>query len=292
MIPSSAELVYFFEVANTLNLSRAAEKMSISQPSLSMAVKRLEESVGEALFIRHKTGVTLTPAGKHLLLHVKQLLQYWENTRTQAVAFHQEMQGSFILGCHSSITTYTDINKILPDLLEKNTQLEIHLKHDVSRNITEGVINSSIDIGIVANPIKHPDLIIQKLYNNDITFWTGPGNREIQNINSKKAIIICDPNLAQTQFLLKENKIRKIKYSRILTTNSLESVASLTANGCGIGILPACLAAAIYPEILKRVAKAPAYSDEICLIYRHEIRNIPAVKMIISEIKKLHKNKL
>ena len=62
MVPSAAELEYFLEVSSTLNLSRASERLGISQPSLSLAIKRLEQSVGTELFIRHKHGVTLTQA--------------------------------------------------------------------------------------------------------------------------------------------------------------------------------------------------------------------------------------
>ena len=75
---SQAELKYFLEVANTKNLSRASERLGISQPTLSVAIKRLENSIGTELLIRQKRGVALTQAGKQLLIHAKQLLQYWE----------------------------------------------------------------------------------------------------------------------------------------------------------------------------------------------------------------------
>src|SRR3990167_8816805 len=106
MLPSAAELEYFLEVSSTLNLSRASERLGISQPSLSLAVKRLEQSVGNSLFVRHKQGVTLTQAGKQLVLHARQLLQYWENTKSQALASQQEVQGYFTLGCHATIAIY------------------------------------------------------------------------------------------------------------------------------------------------------------------------------------------
>ena len=76
---SQAELRYFIEVANSLNLSRASERLGISQPSLSVAIKRLEGSIGTELLIRQKRGVVLTQAGKQLLAHAKQLLQYFDS---------------------------------------------------------------------------------------------------------------------------------------------------------------------------------------------------------------------
>lgn len=284
MLPSSAELEYFLEITNSLNLSRASERLGISQPSLSLAVKRLEQSVGANIFIRHKHGVTLTQAGKQLLLHVRQLLQYWEKTRSQALASQQEIQGYFTLGCHPTIAMNM-ISKFLPDLLEKYPQLEVHLKHDISRKIMEQVINLSIDIGIVTNPLKHPDLIIRKLRNDEITFWVGPGSRKIQNISSKQAVLLCDPALTQTQALLMKCKKVNISFGRIITTDSLEVVANLTAKGCGIGILPVCIAESMSPQKLKRIPSAPAFVDELCLIYRNENRNVQAVQAIINAIK-------
>ncbi len=285
MLPSAAELEYFLEIAGTLNLSRASERLGISQPSLSLAVKRLEQSVGTLLFVRHKHGVTLTQAGKQLVTHARQLLQYWENTRSQALASQEAMQGYFTLGCHSTIAIHM-VSGFLADLLESHPKLEIHLKHDISRRITEQVINLSIDIGIVVNPFKHPDLIIRKLCNDEVTFWVGIGAREIQNIHSREAIILCEPDLTQTQFLLKKCKKAGVVSDRIMTMNSLEVVANLTANGCGIGILPARVAKSMYPDKLKRVSGAPVSSDEVCLIYRNENRNVQAIRAIANVIKK------
>lgn len=288
MLPSPAELQYFLEVSSTLNLTRASERLGISQPSLSLAIKRLEQSVGTPLFIRHKNGVTLTVAGKQLLLHTKQLLQYWENTKSQALASHQEVQGYFTLGCHSTIAIHI-VSGFLADLLENHPKLEVHLKHDISRRITEQVINLSIDIGIVVNPLKHPDLVIRKLCEDEITFWVGSGKREIQDSRSKQAVILCDPDLTQTQYLLKKGRKVGIAPERVMTMNSLEVVANLTANGSGIGILPARVAQAMYPKILKRIPKAPVYLDEICLIYRNENRNVQAIQTMINIIKRFFK---
>jgi len=284
MLPSSAELNYFIEISNTLNLSRASEKLGISQPSLSLALKRLEHSVGTELFIRHKHGVTLTQAGKQLLLHSKQMLQLWEETRAKTLASHQEIQGYFTLGCHSTIAMHI-VTGFLADLLEKNPKLEIQLKHNLSRVLLEDIINLAIDIGIIANPIHHPDLIIRKLCDDEVSFWTGNGKRKIQNFHSEQAVIIGDSHLTQTQFLLKKIKKAGMNYQRIVNTNSLEVVAHLTASGCGIGILPARVAKMMYPNKLKRIANAPAYNDELCLVYRHENRNIQAIQTIITAIK-------
>lgn len=285
MRPSFEELNYFFEVTKAENLSRASANLGISQPTLSLAIKRLERSLGAALFIRHKQGVSLTIAGKHLLTRVKRLLQLWEETRSVTLSSQEEIKGRFILGCHSAIAMH--VSGFLPDLLEEYPNLEIHLSHAPSQQITESIINSSIDIGIVTKPFKHPDLIVRKLYDNKMGFWTGPGNRKIQTIHSPNATLICDPGLIQTQFLLKELKVGKINIRRMITTNNLEVVANLTLKGAGIGILPFCIAQKTYEGKMKLIPKLPLSSEEICLIYRNENRNIKAIHAITTRIKEI-----
>ena len=285
MLPSAAELNYFLEVTHSLNLSRASERLGISQPSLSLAMKRLEQSVGTTLFIRHKYGVSLTPAGKQLLLHVRQLLQQWENTKSKALASTHEIQGHYTLGCNSIIANYL-VSMFLPALLEQHPRLEVHLRHGLSQKITEQVNNLSIDIGIVINPFKHPELIIRKIGNDETCFWVGEGAREIQNIQSKKAVIICNPDSIQAQSLLTKIKQMGIIFNRMVTTESMGVVAKLTANGCGIGILPKRIARSMHPDSLHHLSTLPSYSDELCVIYRHENKNIKAIQTIAEAIKK------
>jgi len=284
MIASPNDLIYFIEISNTLNLSRTAKRIGISQPSLTLAVKRLEQVIGTELFIRGKNGVVLTKAGQRLLSHAKQLLQLWDSVKSESLASHYEIQGKFTLGAHSSVALGT-LSGFLPTLLNDYPKLEIQLKHDLSRNISEGIINLSIDIGLVVNPVKHPDLIIHKLYDDKVTFWHAAEKNVTQQIDSGEAVLITDPDLMQTQWLLKRIHRQGIKYKRMVTSNNLEVIANLTANGGGIGILPTCVALSAYPNKLKPVPKMPYYHDEICLVYRHENRNIKAVQAIISSIK-------
>ncbi len=283
MLPSPAELKYFLEVASSLNLSRTASKIGISQPSLSLAIKRLERSVGAELFIRHQQGVKLTQAGKQLLLHARQLIQDWEKAKTQALASQHEVQGYFTIGCHSTIAIHT-VAEFLPELLANNPKLEIQLKHDISPRITDHVNSLSIDIGIVANPIPHPDLVIRKLCNDEVTFWINEKAYHPTRAEKNHPIILCDPNLTQTQSLLKSYKINS---SRIIKMNSLEVVAALTAKGAGIGILPARVATSLFPNLLKRIRKSPVYHDKLCLIYRNENRKLFAFQAITHAIKAL-----
>lgn len=282
MLPSPSDLRYFVEVCHTLNLSRASEKLGVSQPSLSASIKRLEFRVGTLLFFRNKNGVAITQAGKRLLARTEQLLQLWESLKSESLASHTKIQGNFILGCHPTIALHV-LTAFLPTLLKTYPKLEIQLKHDLSRKILEGVVNLSIDIGLVVNPIHHPDLIIKRLQNDKITFWRKTGTQTL--LSSEHVVLICDPDLIQTQWLLKRVQKELPLHYRVLTSNNLEVIAHLTAQGCGIGILPTYAVNSNYADVLETLPNSPSYSDEICLVYRHENRTVKALEEIIKTIK-------
>jgi len=287
MFSSSKDITYFLEVVNTMNFSRAAERLGIAQPSLSLAIQRVEKSLGTKVFLRSKTGVSITKAGEQLLIHSKKLLQAWEDLRNKAIAAEAEPQGTCTIGMHAAVSLYTSGN-FIPELLATYPKLNIKLVHDLSRKIVEQIISANIDIGLVINPIKHPDLIIKKLCTDVVTLWnSNTPNKYNQDITSGNAVLICDPELSQSQHILKHMKKSNIRFNRIISTNNLELIAELTIKGAGIGILPSRLAKFISPTKLQKIEKAPSYTDELCLVYRLESKNIKTTQVIKDQVKKI-----
>ena len=279
MLPSSIELTYFIEIATTLNISRAAERVGVSQPSLSLAVQRLEHSMGTALLVRSRKGVTLTQAGQQLFLHARDLLQRWEKIKTSALASSTEIQGRYIIGCHNSVALYS-LPKSITGILKEHSRLELHLVHDLSRRITERVIQAEIDIGIVVNPVRHPDLIIHRLCSDEVALWVKKYEKNT-DIFCDNPILICDGELLQTQYILKKLRYSRIVFNRVLNTSSLELISAMTAEGAGIGIIPGRVAE---QYALKKYPRTPTFRDEICILIRVENKKIPAIQKIIASI--------
>lgn len=283
MMPSVTELSYFLEVTNVLNLSLASKNLGISQPTLSRAMQSLEAMVGTDLLIRHKKGVTLTPAGKKILLQTKPLLQNWQSAKLQALAAHEEVQGHIKIGCYSAVGGF--LHGIIAELLEKYPKLNLELLHDYSDEVTQQVIDLNVDIGIVSHPIQYPDLIIRKICDTETTLWIGAGTSKLQNLNSGEAVLICHPEAIHTSLMMQQCKLANINFDRIMKVGSIEVIAHLTANGCGIGLLPSCYLQSMYPDKLKRIPDAPVIKDELHLIYRKEHLNVQAIKTVIETIK-------
>jgi len=278
ILPDANDLIYFSETAITENLSRASERLGITQPALSISIQRLERSIGSSLFIRTKKGVHLTQAGKFLYAQSRNLIQQWQQVRTKAIASTELIQGQYTLGCHPSVALYT-LPLLLPKILEAHPGIEIRLEHALSRRIVESVISMEIDLGIVINPIRNPNLVIRKLADDEVCFWVGEGNSQIQNPQSGNAVLICDLELVQTQALLKKLKVAGIKYGRVLHTASLELITELTLSGAGIGIIPSRVANPKKNKGLRKLSKSPVFRDEISLIYRVENRAVKTIQL-------------
>lgn len=266
------DIKYFITVSETLNITRASEIIGISQPALSYSVKRLELELGGDLLIRLKNGIQLTKLGEEFKRRSRRLLYEWEQAQNLATADSGLIQGSYTFAIHPSVALY-NLQSFMPELQKEYDSLDFHFIHGLSREMTEKVISWEADFGIVVNPIRHPDLVITKLYSDIVSIFYSKKSQDK---------LIYDQNLAQSQYILKKLG-RKKKFTRILNSGNLEVVAKLTSLGLGYGLLPQTVASQY--KGLKKLENAPYFKDEICLIYRPEKHNNIVSKKIIQIIK-------
>jgi DNA-binding transcriptional LysR family regulator len=273
MIDNLTDLKYFLEVAKTGNITRASERLGVTQPSITLALKRLEEKTGIILLERSRKGTSLTRQGEGLFQIGERMLNEWERDTRMIAQGQKEPMGHYSLGVHTSVAQYT-LGGFLPGLLEKFPELEFNLIHDLSRKITEQVISRGCDLGLVINPIPHPDLVIHKLLTDEVTLFKHPAY--------KGNVLILDPEIKQSQALLK-NMRKTFDYKREIHSSSLEVIRHLCESKAGMAILPTRVAA--LSEKIKPVANAPTFKDELALIYRVERRTEQSFKELVSAIR-------
>jgi LysR family transcriptional regulator, cell division regulator len=277
---SPQEIQYFLECARTGNLSRAAERLGISQPALTMALRRLESSLKVELFHRSKKGVRLTKSGELFQQEAKSLADHWDRVEKVLGRSVAELHGTYSIGCHPSVALYS-LPQTLPQMLIDFPGLHLELHHDLSRKIGERVIRGELDLGIVVNPVRHPDLVIRSVAKDEFAFWTAKDATPLNRLDAPQAVLICEPELLQAQQLR-----RKIKsdFSRTVHSQSLEVIASLTNSGAGIGLLPGRVAQ-LYKN-LRKMPELPTFPDEIAVLYRAENRRIPAFRELAQRLEK------
>jgi LysR family transcriptional regulator, salicylic acid-responsive activator of bsdBCD len=284
-LPSAKDLIYFQGIAKELHFSHAAKKLNVTQPSLTMAVKRLEDLLNTTLFIRHTQGVTLSRSGKKLLVHVEKLLLSWESIVSDITDISRCEKGKVTIGCHSTIAPF--MSNMVAKLLANYPGMEINFQHESTIKIMENVLQGKIDIGLVTDPRHHPDIILQLLTYTEFAFWVSIQHEENLDLYAKNTVIICDPALPPTQYLLKKlaNKVKHVL--RLSTMNQIESMAAMAAEGCGIGILPSAFTQTFFGHKLKTISKAPIYKKQLYLCFRSENKNFKVIQLVLKKIKKL-----
>jgi DNA-binding transcriptional LysR family regulator len=280
MFPTITELKYFLAVVDTLNLRRAAERLRVSQPCLSMAARRLEDAVGAALLVRNKSGVQLTRAGKRLVPKARALLEEWNKVLSETSREEAEVAGQYLLGCSETLGMVL-LPLFLPKLMRTHPDLTIELVHAVSPRIMSDVANYKMDFGIVANPLQHPDLVVRPICSDAIRLWVGQSVNPTQDLESGQAVLVYDPS-AYGMSILRQFK-KGIVFRRTVFTSSAHVAASMVAAGLGIAILPEMLAA-LHPGMRPLPADLLQLPRELCLIYRSDAQRSPASRQLAREI--------
>jgi DNA-binding transcriptional LysR family regulator len=276
MLASSAEIDYFIEVYHARHVSKAAMRLGITQPTLTLSLQRLEHKLGTKLFHRTKQGVVPTEQGALFYRKAHGLVEAWNELHKDIGQSKHAIQGRFKIGCHQSVGAYT-LPRLLGNLREHAPGLEIELAHDFSRKITERVVSFDLDLGFVVNPVRHPDLVLKKLGDDRVLIWRS--RHAAENVLPKR--IFADINLAQVQDILGKAHAKEFRDWSLINTNSLELIRTLTLSGQGIGILPERVAKADGADLVPYDSRLPIFEDKIFVAYRKDVLNNRAGRELV-----------
>lgn len=148
-------LRYFLAVADTGNLSRAAEKLFVAQPPLSLQIRHLEQELGTPLFVRHPKGMRLTPAGEALVPEVRRLLEH--ASRLLEVARDGSGSGTLRLGIVPS-SGGTVVPALVRELRAANPGLDLRLDEMISDEQHQALLAGRIDAGLARTGARHRKL--------------------------------------------------------------------------------------------------------------------------------------
>jgi DNA-binding transcriptional LysR family regulator len=152
------QLRSFLAVAELGHLTRAAERLHVSQPALSAQIKALEDELSVVLFERGAAGMTLTAAGRQLLPEAERVVAAAQSLRSQALALQGEIAGRVRLGTVSD----PDLTR-LPDVLRRAVDrfplLDIDVHQEVSGAAFEKVRDGELDAAFYYGDRSHPDVV-------------------------------------------------------------------------------------------------------------------------------------
>lgn len=150
-------LKVFYTVALRLNFTKAATELYITQPAVSKHIQELEETYKIKLFERNGSKIALTPAGKILLEHTKNIFEIYREIDFEMSSFRNERQGLLRLGSSTTISQYI-ISPVLARFHQKQQEIKVNLLNGNTEQIENALINKEIEIGIVEGQSKNQSI--------------------------------------------------------------------------------------------------------------------------------------
>jgi DNA-binding transcriptional LysR family regulator len=237
------DLKLFVNLANTKNLTRAAERTNLSLSAASARIKHLEDSIGVKLISRHSQGVTLTPQGDTFLHHAGLILQ-------QSDFMHGEME-EYSLGTKGHVRLHASQNAstgflpaVLSRFLYKNPRVTIDLQEQISHDVVVAVQNGVADIGIVSSGIHTGELTILPWYCDNVVVVAAADHALAtrQSITLEECLgyeFVTIPGARWVNTFLASSELGSEKRMRIrVQAGSYESVCHMVAANVGISVLP------------------------------------------------------
>ena len=149
------QIRYFLAVADTLNFTRASERSFVSQPALTKAIQRLEETIGGRLFDRTKNSVQLTELGRGMLPNFRQIYETANHAREEARRLTRTQTEVVRVGVMCTI----DFHQVLPGFVESqegSTEVELSFREGNLEALTDALDEGDVDVGIMCSPYDMP----------------------------------------------------------------------------------------------------------------------------------------
>ncbi|MDD9268337.1 LysR family transcriptional regulator [Paenibacillus sp. GCM10023248] len=234
------QLEYFMAVCEELHFTKAAERIGISQPNLSLSIKALEEEIGMPLFDRIGKRIELTDAGAVLKKHAKMMLQNLSNARQEMDDLYHQKGGSLSIGALPSELDYR-LTPMFIRFFQRYPNIRLKIVSEV--NVTGLVLNTDTDIGIAVKPLHDPRLVIRPLPREEYGIAVSK-NHEMAQADSvaladlqSLPIILYPKGLWGRDFL--ENWCRQygIQLNVVVETSSNPSIFHFVKANIGVGIV-------------------------------------------------------
>jgi len=184
----------FLEVARRGNVSRAAEAIYVSQPTLTARLHALEAELGEKLFVRTRQGMRLTDAGRAFLPFAERATQAVKEGREAIAELNSASAGHLVIASAPAVSTY-----LLPPLLERfaaaHPRVEVSVRTGHSEEVLQMVLKSEVQLGL-GRDLRHHDIELTPFYEEELVLMVAPGHHFAQ----RAAVSMAD--LAGEQLIL------------------------------------------------------------------------------------------
>src|SRR6266536_2684203 len=235
------QILAFLEVARRGNLSRAAEALYVSQPTLTARLKALESELGEQLFVRTRRGMRLTEAGEAFLPYAEHTEQAITDGRERLGELRRGIMGKLVLGAPPTVSTYA-----LPALLARFTAehpgVRLTVMTGTSEEVLELVLHDRVQIGLM-RALGSAEVDAVPVYSDSLLAVVSPGHR-LAGREVRLAELAGEPLVlfgrsssyrAFTEAVFREAGVMP---DSVLELDNIEAAKKMVEHGIGISLVP------------------------------------------------------
>jgi LysR family hydrogen peroxide-inducible transcriptional activator len=295
-----SELRFIVALAHEKNFRKAAEKSFVSQPALSLGIKKIEQELNLSLFERSVGAggdVRITPIGQKIIDQATIVLEEAAKIKDLSANGDKQLNLPFKLGLIYSIAPYL-LPLIIPKLREHTPNMPLEIYENITKNLENDLKQGSIDAAVIALPFDIPGVAIEVLYDEVFVViaplnhrWDVQKNIKAKDLAQEKVLLLDRTHCFSNQ--VKEACPGLSKNSEIQLGNSLETIRSMVASNLGVSVLPKSATAAQHDNALVKIIsfEPPVPFRRVALAYRKSAVKKEAISEIVSVIKSLDLSK-
>lgn len=244
------ELRYIVAVARLQHFGRAAEACFVSQPTLSVAVKKLEDELGVQLFERGPGEVSITPAGSRVIEQAQRVLEEADKVKALAKSAADPLEGPLKLGVIFTIAPYL-LPQLIPVLRRRAPKMPLIIEENYTATLSERLKRGDIDAAMVALPFDEPGITVTPLYDEDFVValakthpWAKRKSIAADELAKESLLLLGTGHCFRDQVLnacpsLNRSSATPGSLQKTVEGSSLETIRLMVASGLGLTVLPA-----------------------------------------------------
>lgn len=287
------ELKYIVAVARERHFGRAAEACFVSQPTLSVAIRKLEDELGVQLFERGSTEISVTPTGQQIVEQAQRVLEQTNTIRELARQGKDPLSGPLRVGIIYTIGPY-----LLPPLVRRMIadvpQMPLVLQENFTIKLLESLRQGDLDVAILADPFPDQGLMTRAVYDESFIIavprshpWASRTSICSEELKSETMLLLGTGHCFRDQVLEVCPELSRFSQAsggiqKTFEGSSLETIRHMVASGIGVTVLP--MMARPDPSddgLLAYVPfEPPAPLRRVSLVWRKSFPRLPAIEAL------------
>jgi LysR family hydrogen peroxide-inducible transcriptional activator len=237
------QLRYVCAIADTGNFSRAAERCKIAQPSLSQQVLKLEEELGTKLFDRLGRSIRLTEAGRAFIPRARAILHQMEAARSSATDRNTDLRGSVAVGVIPTVAPYL-MPSYTARFAKRYPDAKLRIVEETTSVLVEGLRDLSIDVAILALPLRHKDLELSPIRTEPLFAALSAGHPlasakslSLKDLRGESFVMLRDGHCFRDLSIDTCTRAR-ITPNIVFESGQFSSLLGMVAAGVGVSLVP------------------------------------------------------